>query len=226
MFWYIGKIKILSSRTNIEIENCKEIKFLGVWLDHKLTFAKHVNYVCGKISKCSGILAKLKSYLPEPILKQLYNTLALPHINYCISTWGSAANTILHKLTVQQKTLIRIINNVPFRTHTSPLYKKMNLLKISDLYKYSCLVVMYNCLKNNRHTNLYIKILSLQNNVHNMQFRNSLSLRLPFYNLTRCKQSILYNGIQNWNNIPHNIKQSPSIYSFKKNCSKKFIDDY
>ena len=211
---------------NIQIEHCNEIKFLGVWLDSKLTFTKHINYVCNKLSKFSGIFAKLKSYIPEVVLKQLYCTLALPHIRYCMTAWGSASNTALQKLAIQQKILIRIINNVPFRTHTSPLFKKLYLLKLDDLFKQNCLTTMYNCLKNNKHEYLLNKILTCQTNMYSMQLRNTLSLRLPFYNLSRCKQSILYNGIKNWNSIPNNIKESTSINVFKKKCTQYFIVNY
>ena len=211
---------------NISIENCNEVKFLGVWLDSKLTFVKHVNYVCNKLSKFTGILSKLKSFLPEMILKQIYCSLALPHLRYCISTWGSASTATLQKLTIQQKILLRIINNVPFRTHTSPLFKKLNLLKFEDFFKYNCLIVMYNCLKNNKHEHLYAKIVNCQNNMHHMQSRNNQSLRLPFYNLSRCKQSMLYSGIKNWNNIPNDIKQSTSINIFKRKCTQYFLANY
>ena len=41
----------------------------------------HINYVSLKISKVTGLLYKLKSIYPITILKSIYNTLVLPHIN-------------------------------------------------------------------------------------------------------------------------------------------------
>ena len=44
-----------------------------------------------KVSKAIGILYRLKSIYPHTsrVLLILYNTLILPHYNYCILSWGS-----------------------------------------------------------------------------------------------------------------------------------------
>ena len=58
------------------------------------------------------------------------DTLVLPHINYCILSWGSQIDRI-HLL---QKRAIRNISKSNFRAHTEPLFKEHNLLKVQDIY--------------------------------------------------------------------------------------------
>ena len=41
------------------------------------------------MSKNIGILSKLRQVLPEKHLLMLYNSLILPYIHYCNSTWAS-----------------------------------------------------------------------------------------------------------------------------------------
>lgn len=41
---------------NEQIEQVKQIKYLGVVLDEQLNFTDHVNYICKKISKKVGVL--------------------------------------------------------------------------------------------------------------------------------------------------------------------------
>ena len=86
-----------------------------------------------------GIFNRVKNLLPHTALKSLYYTLIHSHMTYGIHAWGNASS--IAKLFVLQKRAIRIINNNKYRTHTEPLFKSENILKITDLYKmchYSC----------------------------------------------------------------------------------------
>ena len=59
----------------IEIERVETFDFLGVTLDENLTWKPHTDKVATKLSKYSGIMNKLKNYLPRYIMKALYNSL-------------------------------------------------------------------------------------------------------------------------------------------------------
>jgi len=65
------------------IKQVRSAKFLNVYLDEHLTWSDHVETIIGKISKTCGILNKLKYRLPQSILLNIYNTLILPHLQYC-----------------------------------------------------------------------------------------------------------------------------------------------
>ena len=67
-----------------DIERSDHFNFFGLQLNHNLKWNTHINYVSLKISKVTGLLYKLKSVYHITILKSIYNTLELPHINYCI----------------------------------------------------------------------------------------------------------------------------------------------
>ena len=71
--------------TGVEIEKVETFDFLGgVTLDEYLTWKSHTNNVATKLAKYSGIINKLKNYLPLHILKALYNSLVQAHLNYAI----------------------------------------------------------------------------------------------------------------------------------------------
>ena len=67
-----------------------QTKFLGITLDTNLSFNLHINEIRSKLSRSVGILNKLKSLLPEEILKNLLYSLVHPYIDYNIySRFGS-----------------------------------------------------------------------------------------------------------------------------------------
>ena len=73
----IPKIEI----NNEKIECVEQFDFLGLILHHVIR-------VANKISKTIGIINKLKYQLPQTTLLTIYNSLILPHLNYCLLAWG------------------------------------------------------------------------------------------------------------------------------------------
>ena len=100
--------------------------FLGVIIDEHLNWNDHINKVATTISRCVGILCRLKHYLPLYTLRTLYTSLILPHLTYGILIWGSNISR-LFKL---QKRAVRTITNSSYNAHTEPIFKSLNLLKI------------------------------------------------------------------------------------------------
>ena len=63
---------------------------------------------------------KIKNSVPISVLKIIYNSLILPHINYGLKCWGFCGERIL-KL---QKRAVRIMTLSHYRGHSNPLFKK------------------------------------------------------------------------------------------------------
>ena len=111
---------------NTNIEKVEQFKFLGLTLDSNLNWKKHSDNITNKCSQIIGILNRLKQILPQNIKIMLYNALLLPHINYCLVTWGYQCK----RINILQKRAIRIITLSTYNCHTAPLFKKLKLLTI------------------------------------------------------------------------------------------------
>jgi len=112
------KIKI----QNEEISRVEFTKFLGIIIDNKFTWQRHINYIALKISKSLAILSKLKYKIPKNCLLTLYYSLVYPHFNYCIIIWGCASQTLMNKLLILQKRAVRIVDKSNhFKCHTDPI---------------------------------------------------------------------------------------------------------
>ena len=78
------------------------VKIWGVKVDINLKWDNHIDYVRSNISKCIGILHKLKCFVPQSVLFALYNSLVLPHfILHCY--WGSSSRTQIDSILRLQK---------------------------------------------------------------------------------------------------------------------------
>ena len=88
---------------HIPIERVTYFKFLGVIIDSNLTWSHHINHISNKLSRICGVLSRLKHYVPVLILKIIYNSLFLSHLNYGITAWGF--NVGPHINTLQKKAI-------------------------------------------------------------------------------------------------------------------------
>ena len=122
----------------VAIEKVEQFDFLGVTTDEYINWTQ-TNKLAVKLSKYSGILNKLKRYLPSHILKTLYCSLIQSHLNYTILAWGYQCG----RLEKNQKRLLRIITNSKYDAHTDPLFKQLELLKLSDLVTLNALKFYY-----------------------------------------------------------------------------------
>ena len=75
-------------------------------------------------------------------MKDVYYSLVYSHIVYGIEAWGSAFKTELDKILILQKRVIRLItfhniypNSTGHLRPTDPLFQKLKILKVHDIYR-------------------------------------------------------------------------------------------
>ena len=98
-----ANIKLLI-KDNI-VDHINNTKFLGVIIGSKLNWAAHILYIRSKISKSIGILLKIRKFLQNNTMRNMYFTFMYPYLIYCIENWGNAQQTHLDPLIKIQKKL-------------------------------------------------------------------------------------------------------------------------
>ena len=124
---------------NKQIECVNNFTFLGLTLDKSLNWKSHTNNIASKISRTLGVINSLKFIVPRKTLLVIYNSLILPHLNYCILIWGHQ-NKRLYKL---QKKAVRIVTNSPLYSHSDAFFKNLGILKITDIVRLTQLKFYY-----------------------------------------------------------------------------------
>ena len=73
---------------NLILEQVSEYKFLGVIIDDKLKWKSHILEVITKLCKINGVLHKIRNNITIDSLRQIYLSIAYPHLLYCSAVWG------------------------------------------------------------------------------------------------------------------------------------------
>lgn len=98
---------------NVPLPWVEKHKFLGVWLDQKLKFDIHINYIIQNASKGLTIMRSLAGiqWGSDPqVLSMLYKSIVRSHFDYSILAYMNANLTYLKKLDVIQNKALRIIS--------------------------------------------------------------------------------------------------------------------
>ena len=76
------QIKITLNSHSFSISECKNMKYLGLIVDHKLKFSEHIEHIKKKVTKRIGAMYKSKNLLPLKYRKMFANALMLPQFDY------------------------------------------------------------------------------------------------------------------------------------------------
>ena len=123
---------------NIEIDGKpinqqKSVKYLGILIDCHLTCKEQIQQISKKIPRGIGVLSKSRQIVEMKTLVQLYHAIILPFLSYGCIVWGNIYDHNFKPLQIIQRKAIRLITFSNFDVHTSPLFAKLNILKLQDL---------------------------------------------------------------------------------------------
>ena len=142
------KVKNIEVKINGKsIKFVETVKYLGVFIDRKLTWRDHITSLANVISRNIGILYRSSFILERDPLLLLYNVLILSHINYCCLVWGMTFPTLVNKIEILQKKAVRIITGIGCIAHSEPLFKELKVLKAKDIAKQQALILIHKKIK-------------------------------------------------------------------------------
>ena len=193
----------INSSTGDLLDTTTNHKLLGVYVDQDLSFQKHIDYICKKLSQRIGLLRSIKHYLPFTERVLFYNAIIKPILMYGGSVWGSTSKDNIKRVFKLQKRAASVILDAKTKeTRTVRLFEKLGWLpfyqitRVSDISK-----------RSSRHGNI--------------------TLRCPKYSReTEGGRTFLISTIKLWNTLPVDIRSSNSIRAFKQNCFEFFKNSY
>ena len=130
------------------IEYIQEFNFLGLTLDRSLSFKFHLTKIGNKIPRVIGLLHKLKHIFPSYILRMIYNSLILPHLNYislsqsltrCSKYIKSQFINLIHfTVSLMTATLVKIVDKIAVSNMS--YYGAFHLMFV---YFHFCIILYY-----------------------------------------------------------------------------------
>jgi hypothetical protein len=202
----------------------KSYKALGILLDEYLSFDEHISHLCAKISKSLYCINRLKNFVTKKSLKMLYDAMIHSHIVYCINVYGCANSTSLNRLKIKQKEAVRIISNVGYREHTSPLFKQLKILPIEKLIKFANLKFMHNFAHGRLPFSFTDMWITNRNRNPDLVLRNADDYYVPAHKMASVKRFPFFQFPKIWNEASI-VKRNPSKIAFLKSVKYALLNE-
>jgi len=219
---FTNQQSITISINNTEIKRCSAVKYLGVMFDENMKWQTHVNLISVKISRLVGMIARMRSFLSSKELLLLYNTLILPHLNYCAAVWGSTYKTRLHKVIKLQKRAVRVIDNNPYLFPSNQLFVKYKILKMPELVCEQNIVILLAFLNGT----LPLLVSDLFNLKRPLITRAAEHFDVPFTHCNYRTFSLSFTAPKAWNSIVCSMFRQLDDVSRSKAVLKKYVRNH
>lgn len=199
---------------NHTLERVKNVKYLGVTINEKLSWEPHINAVVAKANRNSAYVCRSLRGTSRKTKRNAYISIVRPSMEYSSTVWDPGSQGLIDKLEmVQRKTARRIYND--FSKETSPTYL-LNELELPPLIarrKANKISFISKIL--NKETTV-AKPETLQKNHRNTR-GHTMKLKHLTTRTNYLKNSFFPSSVREWNSLPEDLI-SPSIASKEKIC--------
>jgi len=192
-------------------------KYLGIFIDSKLQFKDHIDFVYKKLLKFCSIFFKMRDLLPKECLKMVYYSFVHTHLLYAIEIYANTFNSYLDGLSVLNNKLIRILFTKNRFTHVKDLYDITGSLPISKLHDFNILMFVHKCIYCSSSLPEVFTDYFLQSQL-NVKYssRRRYDLYIKQFNTSTGKKNIQVKGSILWNSLPEKLKCQSNSWSFKR----------
>ena len=200
-----------------QVKFSENVKYLGITIDEVLSWNKQINDLFHKLSRTNGILCKLRNFLPNKTLISIYHALFYSHLIYGSLVWQFTTKINISRLSLIQRKCVRIMTFSDYHDHTNPLFVKMKILKVKDVFTLKLMKFVFSwCKKEIPDALINLLITSHRENLSCSQHPTFLLPRIRTE--TYGKRSLSYQAGYIWNSL------SPKFRSEQK-FSKSFISE-
>jgi hypothetical protein len=127
------------------VEQVEKAKLLGVTLDCKLSWSKHIDSMVVKMGRGLSVIKRCSAFLTPHSKKQVLQALVLSYLDYCPVVWSSAARKDLVKLQLTQNRAARLALHCNQRADINTMHTSLSWLRVEERLTASLLFL--NCKK-------------------------------------------------------------------------------
>lgn len=197
---------------NIDLPHSETTTFLGVTIDHNLSWLPHIEKLHNKLATILYALRRLRTITNKNTALTAYHALFASHLRFGIVAWGGACDSQTIKIFILQKKAVKIINQKHQQEHCKILFQQDKILTLTSIYILEILTL----LKQNPPDK--------RTECHKYQLRNETNYNLPHHRLHKTSRTPTFMGIKIFNSLPEKLKIITEDKKFFRELKKYLLD--
>jgi len=197
--------------TPLAVMNEREI--LGVTIDRKLTWTKHVSSTASRAGQKLGALRRVANKLDRRGRAIVYKAQVRSVMEYTSLSWMSASPRTLGLLDSIRKMSLRVIgvdvDEARIELNISSLHQRRQVAAVGFLYK------MHTSKCPTDHRALLAQPYVVTRPTHSSMSMPSHAFAVPVYRTVSISQTFIHTAVQVWNSFPDKVMLATSLESFK-----------
>ncbi len=189
------------------------VKLLGIHIDSKLNFPKHINMICKTANGKIRQLLRLRQYMSIEQARLVVNTYIMPYFIYCPLVWMFCRKKDMSQINRVHKRALRAI----YDNFSLTFEALLDLEKSVTIHPRHLQILMTETFKSLRHENpeLMWDLFKLKDRPYNL--RGQLLIKIPSTKTkTYGTNSLLFKASLPWNMLPNKYNGSETVNIFKE----------
>ena len=224
----LNRIKV-NGKTVQRTESCK---YLGVILDDKLCFDKHIIQLSKDLVKIISAFKIVRDWVPRTEKMKLYYAYFHSKLQYGLEIYGSSANKFIRKLEVLQHKALKALFKLDSLTPSRKLYSEFKVLSVTDLYSFKIAKFVHNQLnddRNNVFSDYFSTIADYNDNDEYPNTRNRENIHINKTRTVKGGKMVKIVGGKVWNLLIDKTEEDlrhKSTFQFNKIIKNYYLKSY
>ena len=197
-----------------------EHKHLGLTFSSNGQWHCHIENIIKSASKVIGIMRKLKFTFSRVALNQIYLSYLLPIIEYSCVVWDGCTVQDINSLQKLQNEAARIVAGLTRSVSLDNLYRECGWVSLVERRRQQKLIFMYKSVNGLVPTYISDLIPPSIGEISTYTLRNQNDITVPFCRTEISRKSCIPSSISVWNSLDIELRNSPSMASFKYQLKK------
>jgi len=211
------------------IECVTTFKYLGLWMDQKLSWEVHSDKVLKKMSCRANLIGRHHHSFNKRQLKQYCDSLVLSVLSYLLPVWGSVCAT---KLEAFDLILLRMVKRVMLDKSVLPspiavvdAFEKLDWLLVAELCEETMLKFFFkHFVMNNELNFLFYDMFKFRATPNSdRSVRKERNLIVPLTKTVFGQNSFSFRVVKCWNNLPATIQSQQTVLGFNTHLKAHLI---
>ena len=231
-FMVLGKDNLLEvtvkeGENDINIKSKKHLKVLGITIDQKLSWERHVSQIKSRTSNAIRNIRRTADVLPLKSRVLLNEALVTPHYNYCDIIYDGCSKKAKANLQRNQNYAAKALLGRNKTSSATTALKDLKWLPLETRRKLHTGVFIHKAINGNssQHGTQAVQALRPRHN-HNTRQVENRTLYNRAHSTKLYEKSLTYRAAKVWNSIPTSIKNLDTAAKMKNAWQGSLINSF